>query len=117
MRFRRCVRSRASPGDHRVICTDFAWCGLLVGKPGTQVFIDGRADPYPDKVWDDYITINRLRPGWRSLLAANRVDTVVAGRDAPLDQALAAAGGWRPAFADRHYRLWLLSPGQATRGP
>jgi hypothetical protein len=102
------------PGNHRVICTDFAWCGLLVGKPGTQVFIDGRADPYPEKVWDAYIIINRLRPGWRRVLASSRVDTVVAGRDAPLDQALEAAGGWRAAFTDTNYRLWLLSPRRAA---
>jgi hypothetical protein len=96
------------PGNHRVICTDFAWCGLLVGEPGMHVFIDGRADPYPDKVWTAYISITRLRPEWRRLLARNAVDTVVAGRDAPLDQALMAAGGWHAAFADAHYRLWLL---------
>jgi hypothetical protein len=100
------------PGTHRVVCTDFAWCGLLVGKPGTRVFLDGRADPYPERVWDAYIAIDRLRPGWRRELAVNRVDTVVAGRDAPLDQGLAAAGGWRAAFTDSHYRLWLLSPGR-----
>ena len=98
------------PGSHRVLCTDFAWCGLLVGRPQIRVFLDGRADPYPERVWDAYVTIDRLRPGWRRLLTASRVDTVVAGRDAPLDQALVASGGWRAVYADKHYRLWLLGP-------
>jgi hypothetical protein len=95
------------PGSHRVLCTDFAWCGLLVGKPHMRVFLDGRADPYPERVWDDYLDIARLRPRWRAKLDSNRVDAVVAGRGAPLDQALAVSGGWRAAYADKRYRLWL----------
>jgi len=95
------------PGVHRVLCTDFAWCGLLVGKANVRVFLDGRADPYPQAVWDDYLEIARLRPLWRVRLDARAVDAIVAGRDVPLDQALAASGGWRAAFADKRYRLWL----------
>jgi hypothetical protein len=95
------------PGAHRVLCTDFAWCGLLVGKKNVRVFLDGRADPYPQPVWDDYLEIARLRPLWRVKLDAHAVDAVVAGRDVPLDQALAASRGWRAAFADKRYRLWL----------
>jgi hypothetical protein len=97
------------PGAHRVLCTDFAWCGLLVGKPNVRVFLDGRADPYPERVWNDYLEIARLRPQWQQKLADYRVDAIVAGRDVPLDQALAAAGGWRAAYADKRYRLWLRS--------
>jgi len=95
------------PGSHRVLCTDFAWCGLLVGKPHVSVFLDGRADPYPERVWEDYLEIARVRPLWRAKLDGQRVDAIVAGRGAPLDQALAAAGGWRVAFVDQRYRLWL----------
>jgi len=99
------------PGAHRVLCTDFAWCGLLVGKKNVRVFLDGRADPYPQRVWDDYLEISRLRPLWRVKLDGYGVDAVVAGRDVPLDQALAASSGWRAAFGDKRYRLWL------RRGP
>ena len=98
------------PGEHRVLCTDFAWCGLLVGRPHDRVFIDGRADPYPQRVWDAYLEITRLRPAWRETLAAYRVNTIVAARGGPLDQALGAAGGWRAVFGDSRYRLWLLGP-------
>jgi hypothetical protein len=99
-----------APGDHRVLCTDFAWCGVLVGRPHIRVFLDGRADPYPGPVWDAYLEITRLRPAWKTELRAHGVDTVLAGRDGPLDQALAAVGGWRAAYADKQYRLWLLGP-------
>jgi hypothetical protein len=98
------------PGTHRVLCSNFAWCGLLVGVPRVAVFLDGRADPYPIEVWNDYAEIVRVRPGWRAQLDAHGVDTVVAAHDGPLDQALAAAGGWRVAYSDAAYQLWLRNP-------
>lgn len=105
------------PGTHRVLCSNFAWCGLLVGVPRNAVFLDGRADPYPEKVWTDYAEIVRVRPDWRARLDAYGVDTVVAGRGGPLDQALTAAGGWRVAFSDATYRLWLRAGRTRERTP
>jgi len=99
------------PGTQRVLCADFAWCGLLVGNPHTRVFLDGRADPYPVKVWDDFIEIAKVGPAWRERLDAYRVDAVVAGRDGPLDQALATDRDWRADFADKRNRLWLRTHG------
>jgi hypothetical protein len=95
------------PGTQRVLCADFAWCGLLVGNPHARVFLDGRADPYPVKVWNDFIEIAKVGPAWRERLDAYRVDAIVVGRDGPLDQALVNDRGWRSAFADKRYRLWL----------
>jgi hypothetical protein len=44
------------------------------------------------------------------------VDAVLAGRDVPLDQALARFGGWRAAYADKQYRLWLRAlPARVAR--
>jgi hypothetical protein len=95
------------PGTQRVLCADFAWCGLLVGNPHARVFLDGRADPYPVKVWNDFIEIAKVGPAWRRQLDSYRVDAVVAGRDGALDQALVNDHDWRAAFADNRYRLWL----------
>ena len=95
------------PGTQRVLCADFAWCGLLVGNPHDRVFLDGRADPYPVKVWNDFIEIAKVGPAWRRQLDSYRVDAVVAGRDGALDQALVNDHDWRAAFADNRYRLWL----------
>jgi hypothetical protein len=105
------------PGTHRVLCSNFAWCGLLVGVPRVQVFLDGRADPYPEKIWNDYAEIVRVRPGWSAQLDAYGVDTVVASHGGPLDQALTAAGGWRVAFSDATYRLWLRAARTRERSP
>ncbi len=103
------------PGQHRLLCADFAWCGLVVGAPNVRVFLDGRADPYPPKVWDDFAAIVRVTGAWRATLERSRVDAVVVKAGAPLDQALDLARGWRAAYADKTYRLWLRS-GPAGRG-
>lgn len=97
------------PGERRVFCADFAWCGLALGNPRVRVFLDGRADPYPLAVWTDFDTITRLRPSWREVLARYDVDTIVVGKDDALDQALAlgASNAWRPTYADKGYRVWI----------
>ena len=96
------------PGPHRVLCGDFAWCGLLVGAPGVSVFLDGRADPFPPEVWNELISIERLEDGWRAKLAARRVNAVVVARGTALDQALERTAPWRAIFSDAKYRLWVL---------
>jgi len=105
------------PGNHRLYCGDFAWCGFAVGEPRVAVFLDGRADPYPLAVWEDFLAIARLESGWRERLAARRVNAIVAGRDSPLDQALTRTPNWRAVFSDPRYRLWLLNSAGAAVVP
>lgn len=97
-------------GEHRVLCGDFAWCALALGVPGESVFLDGRGDPYPRDVWDDYESVILVKPAWSRILDRRGVDSVVVRLRSPLDQALALSSGWRVAYADREYRLWLRSP-------
>ncbi|MGP6157057.1 MAG: hypothetical protein ACLPYS_06025 [Vulcanimicrobiaceae bacterium] len=104
-----------TPGEHRVLCADFAWCGRVVGMPHDRVFLDGRADPYPQSVWDDFATIAFLQPAWRERLGARGVDAIIVNRNAALDQALGHEPRWHAAFSDKHYRLWLLLPRSAFR--
>ncbi len=105
------IRAMASvatlPGERRVFCADFAWCGLAVGDPHASVFLDGRADPYPERVWDDYLTVARLHAAWRTTLDAHGVDTIVTARDSALDDALSRVRGWQTSYADRRYRVWV----------
>jgi hypothetical protein len=97
------------PGDHNVYCSDFAWCSLALGTPHERVFLDGRADPYPRDVWEDWVAILRLNPAWQSILERRGVNAMVLKRNEPLDQALALVPGWRVAYADKTYRLWTRS--------
>jgi hypothetical protein len=95
------------PGPHRVFCADFAWCSFIVERHSGSVFLDGRADPYPERVWDDYLTVARLRGAWRTTLDAHHVDTIVTARDSALDDALSRVHGWQTSYADRRYRVWI----------
>ncbi|GAC1499772.1 MAG: hypothetical protein NVS1B2_23820 [Vulcanimicrobiaceae bacterium] len=114
---RRAVASVSSlPGERRLFCADFAWCGLAVGVPRVRVFLDGRADPYPLAVWTDFDAIARVRPTWRATLDRYAVNTVVVATDAPLDRMLAhaTARDWYVSYRDSHFRVWVRSPGLAV---
>lgn len=97
----------AGPARHRLFCADFAWCGLAVGSATTRVFLDGRADPYPAAVWNDYLDVARLRPDWRRILERYRVDAIVVAKDSVFDRVLERTPPWRLAFGDASYRVWL----------
>ena len=96
------------PGTRHVYCGDFAWCSLAIGMPNVSVFLDGRADPYPIPVWDDFITILRPAKTWRATVTKRGIDTLVVARDGNLDQVLAKTPGFRQTFADKRYRVWAL---------
>ena len=98
------------PGERHVYCADFAWCSLAVGMPNASVFLDGRADPYPIAVWDDFLKILRPERDWQQTVARHGIDTLVVARDSDLDQVVARTAGWRQSYADKRYRVW-----EATR--
>jgi hypothetical protein len=100
----------ASPGEHRLLCADFSWCGLAVGSANTRVFLDGRADPYPAAVWDDYLAVVRLHRDWARTLRRRAVDAVVVDRASALDRVLAFDPGWHSTYEDASYRVWQRTP-------
>jgi len=118
------LEHRARP--HRLFCADFAVCSYALARSDIGVFLDGRADPFPPPVWEDFGKIIRPAPEWRGRLDAYAVDAVLVEPDAPLDQAIALAGGWHERYRDKHFRLWprparnritQLSDGAATDLP
>ncbi|MDP9301251.1 MAG: hypothetical protein M3P43_10230 [Actinomycetota bacterium] len=46
--------------------------------PGVPMFVDARAELFPDAVWSDYFTVTQARAGWRQILDRWNVDVVVA---------------------------------------
>ena len=82
------------PGEHRLLCEDFAWCGPAVDTGRISVFVDGRADPYPASVWRQYDAIIHVRTGWRTIALRYRVDAMLVRRGGDLDRA-ARRAGWR----------------------
>jgi len=98
----------ALPGTHRLLCQDYAWCGVAVGAPRIRVFLDGRADPYPLRVWDAAFRIAHGSAGWQAALQSYGVDAIVARRDTRLSTALRRAARWRTAGTSGSYELFVL---------
>jgi hypothetical protein len=97
------IASLDDGAGHRLLCENFTWCSMALGRPNVRVFIDGRCDPYPVGVWNDYIAAIRARASWHRQLGQYGVDTVVAGRGSRLAAALAADPAWKRTFQDRSY--------------
>lgn len=104
------TRYIASLPGARVYCNDFAWCGMLVGRPGVRVFLDGRGDPFPAAVWADYRTIH-LGSNWNAALVRNGLDTVLVARTDALAPRIARSGSWLRVYRDRSYEVYRRSPG------
>ncbi len=99
----------ALPGTHNLYCEDFAWCSLALRHGNVREFIDGRCDPFPIAVWKDYVAVFRAKGGWRSILDRRGVNAVLVDKKRALARGLASWRGWRLAYADDDYRLFVRS--------
>ncbi|HEY1976103.1 MAG TPA: hypothetical protein VGG89_06155 [Candidatus Baltobacteraceae bacterium] len=95
----------------RVFCYDFSTCSIALDYPNLRVFMDGRADPYPIWVWNDFNDVRAAKPDWMWLLDRFAVDTVVAKMNDPLDKALRKRRDWSPLpRLDRCCRAYVRPP-------
>jgi len=101
----------AMPGERRVFCYDFSVCSLALDHPNLRVFMDGRADPYPVPIWNDFNVIRKTQSGWSNKLDSYRIDTVVAHDDDHLDRALKTRRDWsRWPQLDRCCQVYVRPP-------
>jgi len=97
--------------NRRVFCYDFSTCSIALDYPNLRVFMDGRADPYPLWVWNDFNDIRTVKTDWRWLLNYFDVDTVVVKIDDRLDKALKTRRDWRALpRVDRCCRAYVRHP-------
>lgn len=99
-------------GPQRVF-NDYGWGGYLdwVASPsGTRVFIDGRVEAYPPAVFQDYLTINSLAPGWEAVFNRYHPDAVLLPSGHPLVLALRRDPAWRVSAQDRVATLLTRVP-------
>ncbi|MEW6572121.1 MAG: hypothetical protein AB1374_00575 [Bacillota bacterium] len=90
-----------NPLDGKVL-NNYGWGGYLIWNlPQEKVFIDGRADVYMKKVFGDYITITRLRPGAAELLEEYNIKYVFMPAGSPLVQALTLSPRWSVLYEDQ----------------
>jgi hypothetical protein len=100
------LRARTQP---RVLCEDFAWCGVFLGRtPRAAVFMDGRSDPYPVVVWNAYLIALHGNAGWDAVLARYRVNALLVRPDGALESLLRTQPRqWRMIAHDRVARLYV----------
>ncbi|HEX4015063.1 MAG TPA: hypothetical protein VHX17_14400 [Candidatus Cybelea sp.] len=91
---------------HRLFCEDFSWCSIALQYQNVRVFIDGRCDGYPLRVWRSYIATIGIKPSWKRSLSDFGVDSVVANRGSALAKALSRVDGWKLASVDARYSLF-----------
>jgi hypothetical protein len=80
---------------------NFIWGGyLLYAWPEQRVFIDGGTDHYGEKLFNEYIRVANLEPGWRAILKRWDIELALLPPDTRLADELVRDGGWRPWFCD-----------------
>lgn len=95
------------PGTHNLYCEDFGWCSLALEKPNLRTFLDGRCDPFPPKVWRDYLAVERVNPQWMRVLDRYNADSVLVKKGHALAQALSLRTDWHLFYSDRRYEIFL----------
>jgi hypothetical protein len=85
----------AQPGEHRLFCAEYSWCSVALGEPNIRIFLDGRADPYPPRVWAAHGTITRARPGWRQLMTDYDINAVIAWRGGFFESQMQTLPQWK----------------------
>ena len=73
----------------------FIWGGYLMHEwPEQRVFIDGGTDHYGEKLFNQYIQVWNLDPGWRSVLKQWNIEAVLLPPDSRLADELRRDQGW-----------------------
>jgi hypothetical protein len=114
------LRAR-KPGGR--VFSRFEW-GEYLGwalAPEGAVFMDGRIEIYPDRVWHDYAAVTRGRADWQEILDGYGVDCLVLdsgrGYHADLLPLVERSGAWERTVTSGRAVLFLRrGPGQATAG-
>ena len=94
-------------GTYNLYCEDFGWCSLALQHKNIRTFLDGRCDPFPPRVWRDYLSIERLSGRWPLVLDRYGANAVLVKKGRPLAQALALRPGWRLFYNDGRYDVFL----------
>ena len=81
--------------------------GYLINRlfPRQFVFIDGRYNPYPKELIDDYFTIVNGKPDWFVTLERYQIDIVLSETDAHFRQSMLQRKEFRLVYEDREFSV------------
>jgi hypothetical protein len=98
------VRAVAEAREARLegrMFNNFIWGGyLLQAWPEQRVFIDGGTDHYGEKLFNEYIRVWNLEPGWRDVLKRWDITLALVPPDSRLADQMVRDGEWRPWYCD-----------------
>jgi hypothetical protein len=102
------LRDHPSQGN---LFNQFEWGGYLIYTeyPSQSVFIDGRPDMYGNALFNEYVTVASVQPGWRAILDAHAITSVLVDRDGPLAATLLADPAWQNVFVGPVERIFQRS--------
>jgi len=90
----------AIPGEHDLLCTEFSKCAYALGHPNVRVFLDSRADPFPPAIWNSFVTVSAMLPGWPEVLDHYKVNAILVDRSDPIEAALKGMPAWHEVTED-----------------
>jgi hypothetical protein len=92
----RAVREARRAGLQGRMFSHFIWGGYLMHEwPEQRVFIDGGTDHYGEKLFNQYIQVWNLDPGWRDVLHRWDISLMLLPPDSRLADELERDQGWR----------------------
>jgi hypothetical protein len=99
------------PPDGRIF-NHYDWGGYLIWKlyPPVQVFIDGRADIYGERLFHDFAAAYQFKDDWQQILQRWHVQTVLVPSDSPLATGLLADRKWKISYDDSQATIFTRSP-------
>jgi hypothetical protein len=87
------------------IFNPMGWGGYLMWfNPELKIFADGRVDPFPAQVWNDYEIILRGEAGWEDLLDRYKIELVIGSKEmtGTLICNSSNSSRWKKVFDDSH---------------
>ncbi len=103
------VNRLASLPERDRVFAYYDWGGYLIWKtyPASKVFVDGRADLYDPDLLRQFHSVMQLRPGWRQILDAWDVKTVLVPSTSAPAQCLAFDQSWNLKYEDSDASLFV----------
>lgn len=89
--------NNGKPGN---ILNDYGWGGYLDWRLRTnKVFLDGRADLYPDSLYTEWMDLLAAKPGWENVLKKYSIKYILLPPDMEIIKQ-AVGNGWTPLYQD-----------------
>lgn len=95
------------------VLNSYQYGGYLINQlyPQSRVFIDGRADLYGDKFFQNHQTIINARQGWKDLFAMYPIDYLLCENSAPILWHLKQQGEFVQVYRDEYNTIMVRKEG------